>query len=285
MSNGPDEPSIKVALQALSKVMFSGETGAVVASGIKGGVAAMEKPTYALARAAHEVVDDLPEDLFDQYAEVRPCGKLDRYAAVGMLIGDALGRPLMPARPFALAIGKKVQKEIKEIPALQSKARKTAARRGLCPEAAAAAVLCQPVKLTIPSAADCTAPLAPALDAPAEPASAPPEPAPAPSESVPSEPAQPVTKPPVDLPPTMQMARACASAFNLEEAHRAFDNYLEVRTADDDDYEEYVHARDTVKRETRIYRLVLQALAHEAPELRLCPPQVGHGCARDGARQ
>ena len=47
---------IKAAVQARSKIMFSGESGAAVASGIKDDAATAERPTYGLVRAAIEVV-------------------------------------------------------------------------------------------------------------------------------------------------------------------------------------------------------------------------------------
>ena len=47
---------IKQALRARSNIMFSGKTGAAVASGIKDDAATAEKPTYGLARAAIDVV-------------------------------------------------------------------------------------------------------------------------------------------------------------------------------------------------------------------------------------
>ena len=71
---------IKAAVQARSKIMFSGESGAAVASGIKDDAATAERPTYGLVRAAIEVVfKELPDALFDPHAEHRPCGVLDRY--------------------------------------------------------------------------------------------------------------------------------------------------------------------------------------------------------------
>ena len=106
---------IKAAVQARSKIMFSGESGAAVASGIKDDAATAERPTYGLVRAAIEVVfKELPDALFDPHAEHRPCGVLDRYEAVGMLIGDALGLPLLPQRPHALNAGTDAQKRNKE---------------------------------------------------------------------------------------------------------------------------------------------------------------------------
>ena len=73
------------------------------------------KPSYGLVKAALSIVfDKLPGVLFDPRAEHRPCGVLDRYEAVGMLIGDALGLPLLPQRPHALNAGTDAQKRNKE---------------------------------------------------------------------------------------------------------------------------------------------------------------------------
>ena len=41
---------------------------------------------------------------------------LDRYEAVGMLIADALGLPLLPARPHALNVDNDAQRRSKELP-------------------------------------------------------------------------------------------------------------------------------------------------------------------------
>ena len=166
-SNTPLQDLILQALRARSQIMFSGESGAAIVSGIKEDAATAEKPSYGLVRAAMSIVfNELPDVLFDQHAEHRPCGVLDRYEAVGMLIGDALGLPLMPRRPHALNAGTDAQKRNKEIPAEQEKARKAARRKGEDPAAAAAAVLRQTVKLRLPSAEQCTA--APAPEQPAE---------------------------------------------------------------------------------------------------------------------
>ena len=133
---------IKAALRARSKVMFSGESGAPVASGIKDDAATAAKPSYGLVRAALEIVfKELNDAMFDPHAKHRPCGQLDRYEAVGMLIGDALGLPLLPQRPHALNVGNDAQKRSREIPAETEKAKKAARRRGEDAEAAAADVL------------------------------------------------------------------------------------------------------------------------------------------------
>ena len=170
VTTGQEEPRstslqdlIKAAVLARALIMFSGESGAALASGIKEDAATAEKPTFGLVRAALEVVfNDLDGALFDPHAAHRPCGVLDRYEAVGMLIGDACGLPLMPCRPHGLAVGKKARKIKEEILSEQEKARKAAKRRGEDPAAAAAAVLLLPAKMTLPSAADCVAAPAPA---------------------------------------------------------------------------------------------------------------------------
>jgi hypothetical protein len=103
------------------------------------------------------VFKHLPDKLFDQRAVHRPCGLLDRYEAVGMLIGDALGLPLMPRRPHALAVGNRARKINPTIAAEMEKARKKARRRGEDESAAAAAALREPVALPLPTAEECTA--------------------------------------------------------------------------------------------------------------------------------
>ena len=68
-STGHAQPSstslydlILQALRARAKVMYSGESGAVVAPGINDDAATAEKPTYGLVKAAMSVVfDELPE--------------------------------------------------------------------------------------------------------------------------------------------------------------------------------------------------------------------------------
>ena len=81
-------------------------TGAVVTS--EEGLAT-SAPSYGLVKDVLAVVDALPAELFDRHAEHRPCGLLDKYGAVGMLIGDVLGLPLMPwvlAEPIGKAAAK-----------------------------------------------------------------------------------------------------------------------------------------------------------------------------------
>ena len=86
-------PVPRAELQRRANIKFSGITGAVVASGSEGVTSA---PTYQLVDDAIKVVDGLPSELFDRNAEHRPCGLLCRRGAVGMLIGDVLGLPLIP---------------------------------------------------------------------------------------------------------------------------------------------------------------------------------------------
>ena len=72
-----------VAGAARAAFMFSGETGAPVASGR--GVAAKEG-TKELVLWAIEAMRSLPVALFDRAAKHRPCSLLDRYGVIGMLI-------------------------------------------------------------------------------------------------------------------------------------------------------------------------------------------------------
>jgi hypothetical protein len=170
---------LKAALAARAAIMFSGKSGAPVASGIEADATTPKEPSYGLCRGATDVVEELPNELFEQYAEHRPCGKLDRYEAVGMLIGDVLGLPLVPARPFALALGKKAKARCSEIPDETKKAKVKAKARHDCadPAKAAADVLLVRVKLPLPTAEQCTT--APAPEPALEPV---PEPEPAPSD-------------------------------------------------------------------------------------------------------
>ena len=109
-----EEPPAAVAVAVLQRragIMFSGNTGAVVSS--EEGLAT-SAPSYGLVKDVLAVVDALPAELFDRHAEHRPCGLLDKYGAVGMLIGDVLGLPLMPW-VLAEPIGKAAAKLPKEI--------------------------------------------------------------------------------------------------------------------------------------------------------------------------
>ena len=88
----PDEVSLE-ELTRRAEIKFSGRTGAVVASG---SVAATTAPTYGLVHDVATVIEALPPELFDRHAEHRPCGLLCQRGAMGMLIGDVLGLPLLP---------------------------------------------------------------------------------------------------------------------------------------------------------------------------------------------
>ena len=68
----------KDLLQRRAKFMFSGETGAVVASGEGEATSA---PSLQLMCDVIEVVESLPDELFDRHAAHRPCGLLDRLGA------------------------------------------------------------------------------------------------------------------------------------------------------------------------------------------------------------
>ena len=145
-----EAPPAEVPLAELMRranFMFSGATGAVVASG---GTLATSAPTYGLIKDVIELVDDLPDALFDRRAEHRPCGLLCRYSAVGMLIGDVLSLPQMPWT-LAEPIGKAAAKLKKEIAEAQKTAKKKAKRNGADAEAAAAAVLDRRVSLPLPT--------------------------------------------------------------------------------------------------------------------------------------
>ena len=159
--------------------MFSGATGAAVASGDGEATSA---PSLQLVKDIVDVIFALEKarpELFHRLAKQRPCGLLDKYGASGMLLCDVLGLPLLP---WALAepIGKAAAKLPAAIAAEVKKAKKRAARAGRDSEAAAQAVLLAPVKLPMPTADEITA--AARRAAPAPPPSAPPqrEPEPAP---------------------------------------------------------------------------------------------------------
>jgi hypothetical protein len=143
----PAEVQMDILKQRASK-MFSGESGGVVPSGYSEATSA---PSYGLINNVIEVVDALPHTLFDRSAEHRPCGLLDRYDAYGMLLGDVLGRPLLPWE-LAKPIGSAAAKLKKKIPEKKKEAKKKAKRAGRDPDAAAAAVLRRGAPLELPSA-------------------------------------------------------------------------------------------------------------------------------------
>ena len=91
-------------MQERASKMFSGATGAVVASG-KG--AATSAASYLLVKDVIDVIDKLPPELFDRHAAHRPCGLLCKRGAIGMLIADLLGLPLVP---WALAASRSARR-------------------------------------------------------------------------------------------------------------------------------------------------------------------------------
>ena len=116
----------KAVLQERAGIMFSGVTGAVVASG-KG--PATTAATYGLAKDVVSVIDGLPPELFDKHAAHRPCGLLCKLGASGMLLGDLLGLPLMPW-VLAEPVGKEAARKLKEIPGEVKKTKKALQRKG-----------------------------------------------------------------------------------------------------------------------------------------------------------
>ena len=110
-------------LKLRAQMKFSGSTGAVVASGCG---LATSAPTYGLVDDVVNVVDGLPEELFDKHVAHRPCGLLCRAGTRGMLLGDVLGLPYMPwvlAEPVgkvALKLSKEIPEEKKEAPPLSA---------------------------------------------------------------------------------------------------------------------------------------------------------------------
>ena len=179
---------IEEALAARAAIKFSGESGAPVLSGITGDAAEAEGITYGLLRGCFNIVDKLPSELFNPHAAVRPCGKLDTYEAVSMLICEVVGWPFFSG-PRAQKLGLNALKKKKEIASEQAKARAAARRKGQDAEAAAAAVLRQPAKLKLPPEEEAGAAPAPepAAAAAIEPAAAPAasagEPAPVPEDT------------------------------------------------------------------------------------------------------
>ena len=258
------------ALLVRAKIKFSGESGAVVASGIESDAATAKTPTFGHVRAALDIVnDELDDALFDPHAEHRPCGVLDRYEAAGMLLGDACGLPLMPARPQGLAIGNKARKMPPKIAAAIEAAKKRAKRRGADVAEAEAAVLRQPADIDIPSAAECVAAVMPA-PAPALAPVAEPEPvaegacrivhvaaAPPPVTELP------IPADELQVVESREMALALDAAADAERAWRDLDEWPEP----DEDDEEYIHHQEEVERTTLAYRHRLQALWRVSPEL------------------
>jgi len=119
-SEQPPAAVPKDVVQQRASVMFSGNTGEVVASGDGPATSA---PSYQLAIDVDEVVEGLPAALFDRNAEHRPCGLLDKLGAKGMLLIDLVGLPLLP---WALAepVGKAMVKLKGKIPEKKKQAKK-----------------------------------------------------------------------------------------------------------------------------------------------------------------
>ena len=243
------------ALEKRAATMFSGTTGAPVASGES---QAASEPTWALCRDAFAVVERLPAALFDKTALHRPCGLLDQYEAVGMLICDVLGMLLVPAGPIARAVGLKAFKNKEKIAAEVTKVRKAARRKGLDFEAAEAAVLGQAVQLPLPSAAE----RATAMRAQQP---KPPSPAPTP-DPTPAEPDKPPCSPSDERPDAVYgyerpdavygsvlAAKAVAAAHILEK-------YLPPGDPEEDEEREVARVK---------YMYALRRLAAEFPELKI----------------
>ena len=140
------------ALKERAAVMFSGNSGAPVASGE---AAAAKEPTLSLIRDAWTAIESLPAALFDKHAQHRPCGLLDQYEAVAMLIADVLGEPLLPQGELSRAVGLKAYKLRGKIATEVGKAKRAATRKGEDPARAEAGVLGAAVPLPLPSAEEC----------------------------------------------------------------------------------------------------------------------------------
>ena len=171
---------LEEALAARAAIKFSGKSGAPIMSGITADAATAEKVTYGLIRGCFRVVDQLPPALFDPHTAVRPCGVLDTYEAVCLLISEVVGWPQIRG-PRAQKFGLKALKLNNAIAGEQGKARKAARRKGGDAEAAAADVLRLPVKLTLPpeqeaAVADAAPAAAPAAAPPAVSTAPPPPP-------------------------------------------------------------------------------------------------------------
>ena len=155
-TDGLEQAPAQVGLPELrrrARMMFSGDTGGVVASG---GTAATSTATSGLLEDVIKVVGELPRALFDPTAEHRPCGLLCKRGACGMLICDVLRLPLVPWE-LAEPVGKEAVRLADKIPVAKKKEKKAAGRRGYDPEMAAAEVLRRTEKLPVPTAAEITA--------------------------------------------------------------------------------------------------------------------------------
>jgi hypothetical protein len=134
-------------LEKRAGIKFSGKNGCVQPSGED---SAVVHPTYRLIRDVIKVIGGLPSVLFDKSVKDRPCGLLCKYGAVGMLICDVLGLPLVPW-VLAEPIGKEAAKKDGELSAQIKKAKKAANRKGEDVQEAEAAVARRSVKLPLPT--------------------------------------------------------------------------------------------------------------------------------------
>ena len=151
--DGPEQAPQPIGLHVLrarAGIMFSGNTGTVVASGEPG---IMSAPSFQLVDDIISVIKEQPSELFDPNAEHRPCGLLDKYTAIAQLLGDVLGLLPMP-----WTLGEPVGKAAAKLPVVMmseaKKARKAAKRKGQSAEEADAAVRRSQVKLQLPTAAE-----------------------------------------------------------------------------------------------------------------------------------
>ena len=258
-----EQPPPEVMLEELkrrARIMLSGKTGTVVASGDG---AATTAPTYGLAKDVGLVITDLEKavpELFDRHAEPRPCGLLCKLGAAGMLIGDVLGLPLVPWE-LAEPIGKAAAKIVGKIAELKKAARKKANRRGTDPEAAANAVLRRRVTLPLPTADEIKAAarrLARAARsappaAPEPPPAEPPPPAPVPP---PHEPLSPETQAQIAMAMSPEAAAVIKPAYIV--ARRTHPSRLaRVASLDDDEELELAQVR---------FKHALRRLAAAFPE-------------------
>ena len=201
--DGPEQAPQPIGLHVLrarAGIMFSGNTGTVVASGEPG---IMSAPSFQLVDDIISVIKEQPSELFDPNAEHRPCGLLDKYTAIAQLLGDVLGLLPMP-----WTLGEPVGKAAAKLPVVMmseaKKARKAAKRKGQSAEEADAAVRRSQVKLQLPTAAEIQAAwrtLARAAEQPAPPPEPEPEPKPPPPADPPAPPPLPASPPPPESPP------------------------------------------------------------------------------------
>lgn len=207
-----------------------------------GDVEATSAPSLQLICDVIEVVDALPDELFDRHAEHRPCGLLDRAGAYGMLIGDVLGLPLLPWI-LAEPVGKAAAKLKKKIPEKKKEVKKKAKRKGSDPEAAAVALLVRRVGLELPQADEIKATARRIARAAAQPPEPPPPEAPLPPALEPAMPAEhtcsdectaeelcPRAQALVDAAMSEEAAHAIAWAYEVASLRRAARNTEELST-------------------------------------------------------